>query len=181
MTLRVATAALSRRIFAGHLNKAQIGFKEPRTDVTSDCLRAVVDHIGVGKETILREDGVPLYRITITDLGALSKPVEAAAECPCFFASDCEPAICPHKPSKPEGAADWQPIETAPADQRSILGINANSKIALVTWRASDKAKVGRMAAFDYAIPHSANLWKPTHWMPLPAPPALSPSTPEAR
>jgi hypothetical protein len=49
--IRVATAALSRRIFAGRPTKDGLGFKEPRYDVTSDCLKAVVDKIGIGFQT----------------------------------------------------------------------------------------------------------------------------------
>lgn len=68
MTLRIATAALSKRIFAGRINKAGTGFKEPRHDVTSDAIRAVIDHVGVGEEVIVREDGKPTYGIMVRDL-----------------------------------------------------------------------------------------------------------------
>jgi len=46
--IRVATAALSGQIFAGRSTKNGLGFKEPRYDVTSDVLKAVVDKIGIG-------------------------------------------------------------------------------------------------------------------------------------
>lgn len=68
MGIRIATAALSRRIFAGHLNKAGTGFREPRHDVTSDVLAAVVDHIGVGNERVIAENGQPRYRIAISEI-----------------------------------------------------------------------------------------------------------------
>ncbi|WP_375248335.1 hypothetical protein [Sphingomonas sp.] len=54
--IRVATAAISRRIFAGRPTKDGLGFKEPRYDVTSDVYRAIRDSIGVGHEI---EVGLP--------------------------------------------------------------------------------------------------------------------------
>lgn len=65
MTLRVATAALSKRIFAGRPRKDGTGFKEPRHDVTSDVLLAVKDKIGIGHEVTVECEGVPQYRIAI--------------------------------------------------------------------------------------------------------------------
>lgn len=59
MTIRVATAALSGRIFAGRPTKDGKGFREPRFDVTSDVLRAVADKIGIGHEVTVECDGVP--------------------------------------------------------------------------------------------------------------------------
>lgn len=63
--IRVATAALSGRIFAGRPTKDGQGFKEPRYDVTSDVLVAVRDKIGVGHEVTVERDGVPEFRIAI--------------------------------------------------------------------------------------------------------------------
>lgn len=69
--IRVATAALSERIFAGRPTKDGLGFKEPRYDVTSDVLVAIKDKVGIGNEVIVEADGVPQFRIAIL-------PVEAA-------------------------------------------------------------------------------------------------------
>jgi hypothetical protein len=63
--IRVATAALSERIFAGRPTKDGMGFKEPRYDVTSDVLKAVFDKIGMNHEVTVECDGVPQYRIAI--------------------------------------------------------------------------------------------------------------------
>ncbi len=63
--IRVATALLSERIFAGRPTKDGRGFKEPRYDVTSDVLLAVKDKIGIGNEVTVECDGVPQYRIAI--------------------------------------------------------------------------------------------------------------------
>lgn len=63
-------------------------------------------------------------------------------------------------------AYSWQPIETAPKDQKSILGMNIRSKLLYVTYRDA----IGS----DIYIRHNeieGRGWKPTHWMPLPEPP----------
>lgn len=66
--IRVATAALSGRIFAGRPTKDGMGFKEPRYDVTSDCLKAIVDKIGIGFQTdVVDSEGVKLCTIKIVE------------------------------------------------------------------------------------------------------------------
>ena len=64
-SIRVATAALSERIYAGRPNKAGDGFKGERHDVTSDVLRAVRDKVGVGNEVTVECDGKPEFRIAV--------------------------------------------------------------------------------------------------------------------
>lgn len=68
--IRVATAALSGRIFAGRPTKDGKGFKEPRFDVTSDVLVAVKDKIGIGHEVTVECNGVPQFRIAVLPLKA---------------------------------------------------------------------------------------------------------------
>jgi hypothetical protein len=63
--LRVATAVLSNRIYAGYPTKNGGGFREPRHDVTSDVLVAVKDKIGIGHEVTVECEGVPAFRIAI--------------------------------------------------------------------------------------------------------------------
>lgn len=63
--IRVATAALSGRIFAGRPTKDGMGFKEPRYDVTSDVLVAVKDKIGIGHQVTVEREGVPAFHIAI--------------------------------------------------------------------------------------------------------------------
>lgn len=65
--IRVATAALSGRIYAGRPRKDGTGFKQPRYDVTSDVLAAVKDKIGIGHEVTVECDGVPAFRIAILE------------------------------------------------------------------------------------------------------------------
>lgn len=65
-TLRLACTALGRRIMAGYPTKDGLRLKEPRHDVTSDALKAVVDKIGIGSEvTISDETGAPLCIVAI--------------------------------------------------------------------------------------------------------------------
>ena len=63
--IRVATAALSGRIFAGRPTKDGAGFKEPRYDVTSDVLVAVRNKIGIGNQVNVECNGIVEFRIAI--------------------------------------------------------------------------------------------------------------------
>lgn len=63
--IRVATAVLSGRIFAGRPTKDGNGFKEPRYDVTSDVLVAIKDKIGIGNQVNVERDGVVEFRIAV--------------------------------------------------------------------------------------------------------------------
>lgn len=71
---------------------------------------------------------------------------------------------------------DWQKIETAPKDQRSILAAHERSGIMRVCWRVG----VGHgRSAWDNGF----GLWQPTHWQPLPPAPeggAHAPPDPKA-
>jgi hypothetical protein len=64
--LRIATAALSERIFAGYPTKDGKRLKEPRHDVTSDVLLAIRDKVGIGNEIeVAREGGEVEFRIAV--------------------------------------------------------------------------------------------------------------------
>ena len=63
--IRLATAAISGRIFAGRPTKDGMSFKEPRYDVTSDALKAVMDHIGVGMQADIVSEGEIVCTIKI--------------------------------------------------------------------------------------------------------------------
>ena len=66
--IRLATAALSRRVYAGRPTKDGMGLKEPRYDVTSDVLKACVEHIGVNRQATVNIDGQPAYTITVRSI-----------------------------------------------------------------------------------------------------------------
>lgn len=63
--IRVATAAISGRIFAGRPTKDGLGFKEPRYDVTSDVFVAIRDKVGIGNEIDVSTGGVVQFRIAV--------------------------------------------------------------------------------------------------------------------
>ena len=63
--IRVATAVLSERIFAGYPRKDGTGFKGFRHDVTSDVLQAIRDKVGIGHEIAVACDGVVEFRIAV--------------------------------------------------------------------------------------------------------------------
>lgn len=67
--LRLATAALSRNIYAGYPTKDGLGLKEPRHDVTSDALKAVIEHIGDDRKCTVTVEGKPAYEITVRKIG----------------------------------------------------------------------------------------------------------------
>lgn len=64
-------------------------------------------------------------------------------------------------PAVPATPVAWQPISTAPRDQRSIQGLNENSAIQKVCWRSE-------MGSDNYQWGAGKKTWKPTHWQPLP-------------
>lgn len=63
--IRLGTAALSGRIFAGYPNKKGDGFREPRHDVTGDVLKVIAEYVGLNNECTVNVDGKPSYTITV--------------------------------------------------------------------------------------------------------------------
>lgn len=68
MKLVIACAALSKRIYAGRLNKARTAFTDGKQDVTSDVLKAVIDKVGVGNTETVTVDGKPRYEIEVREV-----------------------------------------------------------------------------------------------------------------
>lgn len=77
MTLRIACSALGKRIFAGHLTKDGTRFREPRHDVTSDVLKAVIDKIEIGNEAEVSDGENIVARIAV--LPPIAAPVAETA------------------------------------------------------------------------------------------------------
>lgn len=71
--LRVACTIMGR-IVAGHPNKENTGFKGEPVDVTSDCVKAIVEKIGIGKTLPIVVDGVPKYEIEIREIPESTEP-----------------------------------------------------------------------------------------------------------
>lgn len=68
--LRVACTALGQRIVLGKVIKGGEFVSDYRKDVTSDCLKAVIDKIGVGNVVIVEVDGVATYEISVKGLAS---------------------------------------------------------------------------------------------------------------
>ena len=62
---RIATAALSGRIYAGRVNKAGTSFLDGKVDVTSDVLKAVIEKVTPGHIVTVEVDGKPAYEIEV--------------------------------------------------------------------------------------------------------------------
>ena len=57
--------------------------------------------------------------------------------------------------------ADWQPIETAPRDQQTIIAHDPVAGTRLVFWSFA-----------EWYCHETRSSLAPTHWQPLPAPPS---------
>jgi hypothetical protein len=71
-----------------------------------------------------------------------------------------------------EGRTDWQLIETAPKDGVEILVARfwpgKKPIYAVDQWSQKEEAGYEGFGKFNMTY------WPPTHWMPLPSPPALT-------
>lgn len=71
--------------------------------------------------------------------------------------------------------SDWQPIETAPRDDRRILGyFPHHGNIERIWWNDDRYAKKPRPFwnnSHDWSRTSDARRKQPTHWMPFPEPP----------
>ena len=69
--IRVATAIVSKTIYAGKLNKKNTAFLANKTDVTSDVLKAIIEYVGTDNTHIVKVGGKPIYEIAVTKIGDL--------------------------------------------------------------------------------------------------------------
>ncbi|CAE6899696.1 hypothetical protein [Paraburkholderia domus] len=63
--IRVACTALLKRIKAGRPNKAGNSFIGGGDDVTSDCIKAIIEFVGVGGIHEVTVNGKPMYEIEV--------------------------------------------------------------------------------------------------------------------
>lgn len=81
---------------------------------------------------------------------------------------------------------EWQPIETAPKDGTAILAYT-NSEVLSLYWSDSIWAAVNNPVqkqggGWVQEVNRSDTyVYCPTHWMPLPPPPALTPDDGEVK
>lgn len=73
--LRIACTAIGKRINAGRVNKAGDAFIGDPVDVTSDCLKAVIEKVGVGQVMPVTENGRLVYEIEVRRIDG---PMEGA-------------------------------------------------------------------------------------------------------
>lgn len=76
--IRIACTALEKRIKAGRVSKSGLDFIGNPTDVTSDCIKAIIDYVGVGGSHVVTANGEPVCEIAIHALKSEVK--EQAAE-----------------------------------------------------------------------------------------------------
>lgn len=67
-------------------------------------------------------------------------------------------------------ASQWKPIESAPKDGTEILGY-AGGDVAGVEWRT----RWGYWSLLVCGAHAEDGEWWPTHWMPIPPPPEITP------
>ena len=71
---------------------------------------------------------------------------------------------------------EWRLIETAPKDGTRIVAIgktkngHSHLRATITRWHEMAEAPVYGVG-WEYAAPGYCDLFEPTHWMPLPAPP----------
>lgn len=70
MSARIACTAIGKRIQMGRVNKAGTAFVGNPVDVTGQCLKAVIEFVGVGRTDIVFVDGVPAYEIEVRRIAA---------------------------------------------------------------------------------------------------------------
>lgn len=70
--LRVACSAFGNRIYVGRIAKNGLSFTDGKQDVTSDCIKAVIEKVGPGHIETIEVDGVPTYEIEVRKIGGKS-------------------------------------------------------------------------------------------------------------
>ncbi len=68
MTSRIATAALTGRIYMGRANKEGNAFTGQKKDVTSDVLKAVIDKAAFHGGTFEIEGGLSKWTVTVVNI-----------------------------------------------------------------------------------------------------------------
>lgn len=70
---RIACTALAKRIMLGNVTNDGLSFTSTKRDVTSDCLKAVIEFVGDGNEATVTVGGKAAYTITVK---AIAQPVQ---------------------------------------------------------------------------------------------------------
>lgn len=148
--IRIACSAVCKRIRAGRVNKAGNSFIGDPADVTGDFLKAVVDYFDDGKPRKIFVNGAEAYEVTVR---ALKSQQDAAIE---------------SKPAE-QSANMWISVdERLPEPGAAVLIAFADGGVDL-SFRYVMKNTGAHVCWEGVEFEHHAS---PTHWQPLPAPPA---------
>lgn len=121
--IRVACTALLKRIKAGRPNKAGNSFIGGGDDVTSDCIKAIIEFVGVGGIHEVTVNGKLMYEIEVR----YPQPVEQTEAIPCGWIRGVESYV-PGEPTEwhvefswgddqPEDDHKWEPVYRIPPAQ----------------------------------------------------------------
>jgi hypothetical protein len=66
--IRIACTALTKRIKAGRVTKDGMDFSGEPSDVTSDCIKAIIEYVGTDRCHVVTVDGKPAYEIEVRDM-----------------------------------------------------------------------------------------------------------------
>jgi hypothetical protein len=69
---RIACTAIGKRIVLGVPSKDGRSVTGTPRDVTSDCLKAVIEHIGDNATASIRIDGMPAYEISVVKFDSVA-------------------------------------------------------------------------------------------------------------
>lgn len=67
---------------------------------------------------------------------------------------------------------EWQPIETAPEDLTEVIIFCPEYGVTVAQFELYAKPPFWSVDTWDLSTDHEVEPARPTHWMPLPAPPA---------
>lgn len=63
--IRIACAAITKRIYAGRISRDGTDFIGKKIDVTSDVIKAVIDRIGIDNTDVVSVNGEPKFEILV--------------------------------------------------------------------------------------------------------------------
>lgn len=63
--IRIACSAILKQIYMGKIDSSGKYFKGETIDVTSDCIKAVIEFVGENQTRTIRVDGKPMFEITV--------------------------------------------------------------------------------------------------------------------
>jgi len=148
-----------------------------RRDEAFDAIDTVLAAVPSSVAAPSPQNVLTYYGVFCNEEPYAAYPSRAQAEVYCSgFSKPCEirtlSLAVPAPPSEPP--ATWQPIESAPRDGTRILSYQPNG-----AWQSARPWRGERIEVVYWhqpGNPEAEGMWvpshRPTHWMPLPAPPS---------